>query len=51
MTKRGKVGGLGAFNRQHPFIEVLFSDIAESGEALDLSEFVREVLPAFHRLT
>lgn len=41
-----------AFNRQHPFIEVLFSDIAESGEALDLSELVREVLPpAFHRLT
>lgn len=41
-----------AFNRQHPFIEVLFSDITESGEALDLSELVREVLPpAFHRLT
>lgn len=40
------------FNRQHPFIEVLFSDITESGEALDLSELVREVLPpAFHRLT
>ena len=41
-----------AFNRQHPFIEVLFSDITESGEAFDLSELVREVLPpAFHRLT
>ena len=41
-----------AFNRQHPFTEVLFSDITESGEALDLSELVREVLPpAFHRLT
>jgi len=41
-----------AFNRQYPFIEVLFSDITESGEALDLSELVREVLPpAFHRLT
>jgi hypothetical protein len=41
-----------AFNRQHPFIEVLFSDITESGETLDLSELVREVLPpAFHRLT
>ncbi|WP_264622149.1 signal transduction histidine kinase [Bradyrhizobium japonicum] len=41
-----------AFNRQHPFIEVLFSDITESGEALDVSELVREVLlPAFHRLT
>jgi hypothetical protein len=41
-----------ALNRQHPFVEVLFSDITESGEALDLSELVREVLPpAFHRLT
>jgi hypothetical protein len=40
-----------AFNRQHPFVEVLFSDVAESGEALDLSELVREALPpAFHRL-
>jgi hypothetical protein len=41
-----------ASNRQHPFIEVLFSDITESGEALDLSELVREPLPpAFHRVT
>jgi hypothetical protein len=41
-----------AFNRQHPFVDVLFSDIAESGEALDLSELVREALPpAFHRLS
>lgn len=41
-----------AFNRQHPFVEVLFSDISESGETLDLSELVREALPpAFHRLT
>lgn len=40
------------FNRQHPFVEILFSDIVESGEALDLSELVREALPpAFHRLT
>jgi hypothetical protein len=40
-----------AFNRQHPYVEVLFSDITESGEALDLSELVREPLPAaFHRL-
>jgi len=40
-----------AFNRQHPFVEVLFSDVVESGEALDLSELVRETLPpAFHRL-
>jgi hypothetical protein len=41
-----------AFNRQHPFVEVLVSDIAESGEALDLTELVREPLPpTFHRLT
>jgi hypothetical protein len=40
------------FNRQHPFVEVLFSDIVESGEALDLSGLVRESLPpAFHRLS
>ena len=40
------------FNRQHPFIEVLVSDIEESGEALDLTELVREPLPpTFHRLT
>ena len=40
-----------AFNRQHPFVEVLFSDITESGEVLNLSELVREPLPpAFHRL-
>jgi hypothetical protein len=40
-----------AFNRQHPFVEVLFSDITESGEVLDLSELVRAPLPpAFHRL-
>ena len=38
-----------AFNRQHPFVEVLFSDITESGEALDISELVREASPpAFH---
>jgi hypothetical protein len=40
------------FNRQHPFIEVLVSDIEESGETLDLSGLVREPLPpAFHRLS
>jgi hypothetical protein len=40
-----------AANRQHPFVEVLFSDITESGEVLNLSELVREPLPpAFHRL-
>ena len=32
------------FNRQHPFVEVLFSDITESGEVLDLTELVREPL-------
>ena len=41
-----------AFNRQHPFVEVLVSDITESGEVLNLSELVREPLPpAFHRQT
>ena len=25
-----------AFNRQHPFVDVLYSDITESGEVLDL---------------
>jgi hypothetical protein len=41
-----------ASNRQHPFVEVLFSDITESGEILDLSELVREPLPpAFHSPT
>jgi hypothetical protein len=40
-----------AANRQHPFVEVLFSDITESGEVLNLSELVREPLPpVFHRL-
>lgn len=40
-----------AFNRQHPFVEILFSDITESGEALNLSQLVREALPpAFHRV-
>jgi len=40
-----------ASNRQHPFVEVLFSDITNSGEALDLSQLVRQPLPPeFHRL-
>jgi hypothetical protein len=40
-----------AFNRQHPVVEVLFSDITQSGEMLDLSELVREALPPeFHSL-
>jgi len=38
------------FNRQHPFVEILVSDVMESGEVLNLSELVREpVAPAFHR--
>jgi len=31
-----------AFNRQRPFVDVRLSDIAESGEALDLDDLVRE---------
>ena len=30
-----------AFNRQYPFVDVLLSDIVESGEALDASELAR----------
>ena len=38
------------FNRQHPFVEILVSDVMESGEVLNLSELVREpVALAFHR--
>lgn len=41
-----------AFNRQHPFVDVLLSDITESGEVLNLTELVRDELPPrFHRLT
>src|ERR1700740_214769 len=41
----------GAFNRQHPFVDILLSDITESKEALDMSELVREPpLPSFHRI-
>jgi hypothetical protein len=40
-----------AFNRQHPFVDVLLSDITESSELLDVSELVREPsLPAFERV-
>ena len=40
-----------AHNRQHPFVEILVSDIVDSGETLDLSELVRQALPpAFHRM-
>ena len=31
-----------AFNRQHPFVDVLLSDITDSGEVLDVSGLVRE---------
>ena len=38
-------------NRQHPYVEVLFADITESGETLDLGGLVRLPLPpAFLRL-
>jgi hypothetical protein len=41
-----------AFNRQHPFVDILLSDITESEEALDTSELVREPLPpAFQRMS
>ena len=41
-----------AFNRQHPFVDILLSDITESGEALDMSELVREPPPpSFHRIS
>ena len=40
------------FNRQHPFVDILLSDITESEEALDTSELVREPLrPAFQRMS
>jgi len=46
-----KYGRGAASNRQFPFVEVLFSDIADSGETLDLSQLVREPLPpSFDRL-
>lgn len=39
-------------DRQHPFVEVLASDIADSGETLDLSELVRRPLPpVFQRVS
>ena len=37
-----------AFNRQHPFVDVLLSNITDSGEVLDTSKLVREPpLPTF----
>ena len=48
----GKYQRGAASNRQHPFVEVLFSDITESDEGLNLTELVREPLPPkFHRKT
>jgi hypothetical protein len=47
----GKYQRGAASNRQHPFVEILFSDITESGEVLDLTGLARASLPpAFHRL-
>jgi hypothetical protein len=40
-----KYQGGPAINRQHPFVEVLYSDITESGEPLDLGGLVRPPLP------
>jgi hypothetical protein len=40
-----KYGRGAAFNRQHPFVDVLLADIAESRETLDTSELVREPPP------
>ncbi len=34
-----------ALNRQHPFVDILLSDIMESGEVLDTTELVREPPP------
>jgi hypothetical protein len=36
-----KYGRGPAFNRQHPFVDVLLSDIVESGEVLDLGRLAR----------
>jgi hypothetical protein len=45
--QRGK-----AFNRQHPFVDILLSDITESDETLDTSGLVRELLgPTFQRVS
>ena len=40
------------FNRQHPFVEVLVSDIEDSGETMDTSGLVwAQLPPAFHRVS
>ena len=46
-----KYGGGIAVNRQHPYIEVLTSDIIESGEVIDQRGLVRAALPpTFNRV-
>ena len=46
-----KYGGGITMNRQHPYVEVLTSDIIESGEVIDQHELVRAPLPpAFNRV-
>jgi hypothetical protein len=56
---RGQYNALGllscrrgaAFNRQHPFVDVLLSDNIESGEPLDTSQQVRKAPPgSFQRM-
>jgi hypothetical protein len=37
-----------AFNRRHPFVDVLPSDITESGEVLDVSELLRARAAKMH---
>ncbi len=45
--QRGKT-----FNRQHPFVDILLSDITESEETLDMRKLVREPLPpTFQRMS
>jgi hypothetical protein len=40
-----------AFNRQYPFVDVLLSDITDSGEVLDVGELARpQLAPSFHRM-
>jgi hypothetical protein len=41
-----------AFNRQHPFVDILLSDIMESEATLDTSELIREPPPpSFQRMS
>jgi hypothetical protein len=49
VTSKYRIGP--AFNRQHPFVDVLLADITDSGEVLDLSKLVRESPPpSFQRM-